>query len=410
MTTAEKQERIPEKLGKLPIAEFTSCPHEAFARLREASPAIPVDSTGYRYWVITRYEDVRRVLADPSVEIDLVKHGEIITSSCVVRNDALRPRIPRAASRSPFYQDGELHNLVRAASRNFFTAERVEGLVDKARDAAQGLLDKFSAGQPIDFMADYANPIAGKTLCAIAGIPDNERNMLATVAGESMMTPVISRVERSARLLVEWANELIEIKRGEPGDDVFTSLLRLHDEGKMTREELTSTYIVFLVGGMEVAIAIGNGAFSFLTHHDQLAKALAHPDLFTSGVDEIVRYESNFRFVAPHITTQPLHLDGVTVPAGELVLLCLGAANRDPSQFDDPDTFDITRVTTGHLGFGHGRHRCLGVQLGKAETAAALRLFFERFPRTTLVDPPDQAQWQPGKFQRRLESLPVIPF
>lgn len=409
MSATEQQELIPEALGKLPIEEFTSCPHEAFAKLRETSPAIPVESTGYRYWVISRYEDVRRVLADPSVDPDRVKHGKAIDSGCAVHADVRKSRVPRAVRRNPFYHEDERHHVLRTTLGNFFTPRKLEELTGKVHDSTQKLLDTFRPGHPIDLMTDYARPIAGKVLCEISGIEENERNVLATLDAEALLTPVISKVERSGRSLADWATDMVDIKRQEPGDDVFTSLLRIHDEGTMPSDELTASYVFLLIGGMEVAIAIGNGAFTFLTHPGQLAKAIAQPDLFDTCVDEIVRYESNFRFLSPHFTTQPLHLDGITIPAGELLLISLGAANRDPNQFDDPDTFDITRTTTGHVGFGHGRHRCPAAQLGKAETALALRLFFERFPKTTLVDPPDQARWQPGKFLRRLESLPVTP-
>ncbi|MET8759943.1 cytochrome P450 [Lentzea sp. NPDC004782] len=415
MSISELQGSIPETLNKLPTAEFTSCPHKAFAQLRETAAAFPVESSGYRCWVISRYEDTRRVLADPSVEIDRVKHGipgdssaAISASNCVVRADAL-PRIPRGANRSPFYQDGDLHHLVRTTLKNFLSHEKAEELTRKAHETAQSILDTFRPGQQIELMHQYAYPIAIRTACAIAGIPDDERNVLtATLSVESMTSPSRSKMEKMAVQLVDWATELIEVKRNEPGDDAFTMLLSLHDEDKMTKTELTSTYILLVVAIMQVAVTIGNGVFTFLSHPHQLAKALAQPDLFTTCVDEIVRYESNYRFLAPKVATEPLHLNGVTIPAGELVLICLGAANRDPDHFDAPDTFDITRTTTGHLGFGHGRHRCLGEQVGKTETGTALQLFFERFPETTFATPPDEAKWQPGKFQRRLESLPVL--
>ncbi|MFD9698180.1 cytochrome P450 [Lentzea sp. NPDC059081] len=410
MTNAEQQEAIPEKLAKLPVAEFSSCPGKAFSHLRSTSPAIPVESAGHRFWVISRYDDVCSVMVDPSVEMDFFKHEKTAVASSKLTPESEFPRVPRGANRSPFYQDGERHLLVRAAVKKFLFHDKEEELAAEARETAQSLLDAFQPGRTIDLMAEYANIIAAKTVCSIAGIPDNDRNMqAATLWGHSLTTPVRSKVEPAARLLVDWATELVDIKRKEPGDDVFTSILRLHDEGKISKVELTSTYIVLLSAGTQVAVTIGNGVYSFLCNPGELAKALAQPDLFTASVDEIVRYESNSRFIAPHVTTQPLHLDGVTVPAGELVLLCLGAANRDPNRFDDPDTFDITRVTTGHLGFGYARHRCAGEQLGKANVAAALRLFFERFPKTALVDPPDQVRWQPGKFQRKLESLHVIP-
>lgn len=201
----------------------------------------------------------------------------------------------------------------------------------------------------------------------------------------------------------------MELKRREPADDVCTELLKLHEESALTINELASTYILFVTTGMQSAAAMGNALLTFLTHPDQLSKALAEPHLFTAGVDEIVRFESPIRILSTRYATAPVELAEVTIPAGELLYLAIAGGNRDPRRFADPDVFDVTRVPTGHLGFGHGVHRCLGAQLAKLTIGTALKMFFTRFPDTKLADPPDETRWRPGKFQRRLESLAVIP-
>ncbi|MET0136176.1 MAG: cytochrome P450, partial [Kibdelosporangium sp.] len=248
----------------------------------------------------------------------------------------------------------------------------------------------------------------GTIVCELLGIPVTQQNMLAATETEMITSPVIDEIERAARELHRFARDLAAAKRADPGEDLCTRLLQSHDEAKMTEDELISTYILLMVGGMEPASAIGNGAFALLTHPAQLAKLVAEPELFTDAVDEIVRFESPFRFVPPRYTSAPITLDDVTIPAGELLLLSPGAANRDPARFAEPDDFDVMRDTSGHLGFGHGAHRCLGAELGKIETATALRVLFQRFPRTRMVNLPELAQWRPGKFMRRLDTFPVV--
>lgn len=401
-------DELPKDLGRLRMSDMMFRPYEVLAEFREASPAVPIESNGYRIWVITRYDDVRKVLADPTVLRDLVEHRKEVNSRCLVGSDS-RARIPHGSRRSFFDRDGENHHRLRALMGDVFTPANLATLAGEVEHVTDDLLSKIQVGNPVDLMADYARPVAGKILCKLSGIPADERNMLATLQSEMLTSPIVEEIEKSARELVEWAVNLVNVKRREPVGDLCTDLLKLHEEMKMTEDELTSTYILLVVGGMEPANAIGSGILTFLTHPEQLGRALADPNLFSSCVDEIVRHESPLRFVAPRLTTVPLELGEVTVPAGELLLISLAGGNRDPQRFGSPDAFDITRVTTGHLGFGHGVHRCLGSQLGKIETATSLRKFFERFPATKLVDPPGKADWRPGKFLRRLNTLSVIP-
>jgi cytochrome P450 PksS len=163
-----------------------------------------------------------------------------------------------------------------------------------------------------------------------------------------------------------------------------------------------------VVAGLEPASAIGNGIHTLLAHHDQLRELIHEPSLFGNAVEEILRFEPPFRFLPQRLTIKPVQLGDVTIPAGEFVLLSLAAAGRDPSRFDDPDTFDVKRDCSGHLSFGHGRHRCIGSALGRLQLETALRRLFLRFPEARLAFPEREVGWRPGKFMRRLEQLFVI--
>jgi cytochrome P450 PksS len=404
MTTTQA---IPPVLGRVPMRDLMTAPYPTLAAIRESTPAFAVENNGYRMWVITRYEDVRQVLSDPSVRRDLVAHRKEINSHCLVRVQQ-RAHLPHGSRRSFFDRDGDEHRRLRGLVGNIFSPGRLVALrADTERITAE-LLDKLPVGEPVDLLDRFARPLAGTVICDLVGVPVDERNMLAVLETEMITSPVITEIEEAAQRLHDFSVELVALKREQPRDDLFTALLHRHDEGRMSLDELTSTYVLLLVGGMEPASAIGNGVFTLLTNPDQTARLLADPSLFAGCVDEIVRYESPFRFVPPRYTTAPIELDGVTIPAGELLLISLAAANRDPARFPEPDSFDPDRDTKGHLGFGYGVHRCLGAELGRIETATALRALFERFPRTRLTVPPDDAVWRPGKFMRRLDTLPVI--
>ncbi|WP_327417485.1 cytochrome P450 family protein [Streptomyces sp. NBC_01233] len=382
-------------------------PYGMLAEIREATPAFAIENNGYRMWAITRYHDVRKVLADPTVLRDLVENRHAINSHCIVRQ-VPRAHLPHGSRRSFFDRDGENHHRLRSLVGNVFTPVRLAQLQPRVERLANELADTLPVGEPVDLAAAFARPIAGTIICELLGIPPNEQNMLAASESEMITSPIISEIEKAVGELHVFATNLATAKRERPGDDLSTRLLHLHEDAKMTEDELISTYILLMVGGMEPSSAIGNGAFALLTNPGELAKVLTDPELFTDCVDEIVRYESPFRFVPPRYTTAAVELDGVTIPAGELLLISLAAANRDPARFGEPDVFDIERNTTGHLGFGHGVHRCLGSELGKIEAATALRTLFQRFPGTRLIDPPEQARWRPGKFMRRLDALPVV--
>lgn len=407
MDTEQRSEGIPEVLGRIKSRDLVTDPYGTLARVRESTPAYAIENNGYRMWAITRYEDVRKVLADPTVLRDLVANRREINSRCLIRPQQ-RAHLPPGSRRSFFDRDGEHHHRLRALVGNAFTPAKLDELRLRSERLAKEIVDGLPAGRPIDITTELARPIAGTIICELLGVPTTEVNTIAARVTEMITSPIINEIEEAAVALHTFAKNLVELKRTEPGDDLCTELLRVHEEDRLTEDELTSTYILLLVGGMGPSIAIGNGILTLLSHPGELAKLLADPALFTTCVDELLRYESNFRFVPPRYTSAPLEVGGVTIPAGELLLISPAAANRDPSFFEDPDVFDVHRSTKGHLGFGHGVHRCIGAQLGKIETATALRALFQRYPETALVDPPGEIEWRPGKFVRRLQALPVI--
>jgi cytochrome P450 len=361
---------IPERLERLRMQDLLTDPYPRLAELRETAPAIAVENNGYRMWLVTRYEDVRRILAHESVGRDLVAHRREINSHCLVRLDQ-RAHLPHGSRRSFFDRDGEAHRRLRSLVGNVFTPTRVSELRPKVEMLVEELLDALPVGEPIDLMARLARPVATTIICDVAGVPAQGRDAFPFLETEMITSPVISEIEQAAQRLYDFAIDMAALKRAQPCDDLFSRLLRMRERDQMTEDELTSTYILLLVGGMEPSTAIGNGALTLLSHPQELSRALLDPDRFSEVVEEILRFESPFRMVPPRFSLDPIELDGVTIPARELILISLAAANRDPDRFENPDVFDVSRNPQGHLGFGHGPHRCLGAELGRLETKTA---------------------------------------
>ena len=392
----------------LTTAQFTADPCGVLGELRETTPACPVEVNGFRMWAVTRYADVRRILSDPEARKDIVQHRKKIVPQALLRPER-SARLAPESRRSLLDRDGHEHRRLRSQLAGEFSTARLSGVLPTIQRTATALLDRLPIGEPVDLVAAYARPLATKVLADLVGLPEHERDEFSDWQMSMLTGSSIAEVEDGARRLHELALRMIELKRREPGDDLFTRLLQIHDDkGGMDVEELASTFVVLLIGGSEPASAIGSGLALLLDRPRLVARLLASPELFSQAVEEVVRYESPFKLLPPRFFDKPVNLDSVTIPAGELIVTAPSAACRDPRQFADPDTFDIDRDTRGHLGFGHGPHRCLGAELGRRETATALSTFFTRFPRTRLAVRADELVWRPGSFMRRLDSLPVI--
>lgn len=398
MTDAQ---RCPVELISRP---FMQDPYPHLAKLRESLPAAVLEAGGFRMWLITRYEDVRRILADPDVCKDMVgRRREIVKQSLV---DATRHvRLPHESRRSVLDRDGDDHRRLRSALTPMFRPENLAGLRDGIEARAEELLDALPLTEPVELLTAYVRPLVAGVIADIVGVPADERAMFPLWETAMLTSLKNEDVAEAGRALYGFALRMIELKRTAPSDDVYTWLLGQHDEGILDFDELASTVALLLFAGSEPAAVITTGISTVLRHPDQLAILLAEPELWPRCVEEVMRYEPPFRMLPPRFSPKDTQVAGTNVPPMELLLLSPAAANRDAERFSNPDEFDVRRDTRGHLGFGHGSHRCPGAELGRMETLIALRAFFTRFPHARVLEEPS---WRPGLFMRRLHSLPVL--
>jgi cytochrome P450 len=210
--------------------------------------------------------------------------------------------------------------------------------------------------------------------------------------------------------MVNFLRELVAAKRADPTDDLLSSLVAVRDGAdQLSEDELTSMAWLLLVAGHETTVnLIGNGVHALLTHPEQLALLRAQPDRLDTAIEELLRFTGPVQVATPRRTSEPVDIHGVTIPADQLVIPALLAANRDPTCVAQPDTLDITRTDNPHLAFGHGIHHCLGAPLARLEGRIALGGLLAHFPRLRLAVPPEHLTWQPGVIMHRLDALPVL--
>lgn len=208
--------------------------------------------------------------------------------------------------------------------------------------------------------------------------------------------------------LNDYLRELMTARRASPSADILTDLVQACDAGELTEREVFSMVFLLLIGGHETTVnLLGTATLALLHHPDQLAWLRANPAAMPVAIDEFLRYESPVSMATLRFTNADVMVDDVEIPADELVLLSLGAANRDPARFTDPDRLILDRGDPGHLAFGQGLHRCLGSFLGKLESEVALTGLLERFARIELAAAEETLPWRNTIMLRGLESLPV---
>jgi len=289
------------------------------------------------------------------------------------------------------------HTRYRKTVSSVFTTRAVAALRERVQQAAAALIDDLeneTVGPIVDIVDRYCSQLPVTVIGDIIGVPDDER-MRILEFGE-LAAPSLDiglpfeqylRVEAGLDGFNEWlANHISRLRRA-PGDDLMSQLIAASDGGaRLSDEELRATAGLVLAAGFETTVnLLGSGIRILLEHPDQLAMLLDDPDLWPGAVEEILRLESPVQLSA-RVAREDTEVAGRTVERGELVILYLAGANRDPKVFADPHRFDITRENAGkHLSFSGGRHFCLGAALARAEGEVGLRTFFERYPDAALA-------------------------
>jgi cytochrome P450 len=281
---------------------------------------------------------------------------------------------------------------------------RVAAIVDE-------LIAAFTAGpQPTDLMTRFSLPLPVRVICELLGVPTAEMEQFRGWSA-IMVTDWKQDADEILTALAgmyEYFAELIRIRRTQPRDDLLTALIAAHDSGdRLSETELTNLTCTILVAGYEtIAHSISLSLLALLDHPAELARLRADPGLVPGTVEELVRYVRIGVLPLARVTTEDVELGGVTIPAGEVVLPIIQAANRDPMMFSEPDRFDVSRAPVSHLGFDSGAHHCLGAQLARVELQEALR-GLTRLPGLALAVSLADLRFKPGTAIFNLRALPI---
>jgi cytochrome P450 len=384
--------------------EFVADPYPMYHRLRAEDP---VHHSPLGFWVLTRYPDVMAMLRDPR----LIK--EPIAAFVAAR---FGMAVPPGLGLSMLDRDPPDHTRLRGLVSKAFTPRTLERLRPEIQQIVDGLLDEVEARGSMDLVEEFAYPLPVRVICEMLGVPvkDHERFKawgLDIARGlDAIMLPPDSEVgQRSVsgrRALADYFRELIAERRAAPRDDMLSALIAAEEAGdKLNEEELLATCILLLVAGHETTVnLIGNGTLALLRHPDQLRKLRERPGLIGTAVEELLRFDGPVQRTA-RIPSEDITIGGQTIGKGEMVMPFLGAADRDPTQFPDPDRLDITRADNRHIAFGMGIHFCLGAPLARMEGQIAINTLLARLPRLALAT--DRPQFRQSLTLRGLQALPL---
>lgn len=394
--------------------EFATDPYPAYAWLREHAPVHRTTlPSGVDAWLVTRYADAKKALADPRLSKNPQRHS----AAAHAKGKVGIPGERRAELMTHLLNiDPPDHTRLRRLVSKAFTPPRVAAFAPRVRTLTDQLIDAFEERGEADLIHEFAFPLPIYAICDLLGVPREDQDDLRDWAGMMIRHGSGPRggVARAVKRIRGYLAELIHRKRGDLGDDLISGLIRASDHGEhLTENEAAAMCFVLLFAGFETTInLIGNGVYALLRNPEQRAhmqRAVEEGDerLLAAGVEELLRYDGPVEIATWRFATEPLTLAGQRIAEGEPVLVVLAAADRDPERFTAPDALDLTRRDNQHLGYGHGIHYCLGAPLARLEAQTAIGTLLRRLPGLRLAADPEDLRWRGGLIMRGLRTLPV---
>ncbi len=386
------------------LPEFHANPYPFYSRLREEDP---VHASPLGMWILTRYDDAIMVLRDP-------RFGR---AGMAERLEARLGMVPDPA-RTPdmLFSDPPDHTRLRALVSRAFTPRVVEAMRAHIQEIVDALLDRVRHAHRMDLIEDLAYPLPVTVICEMLGVPTADRDVFKQWSSDiarsldAAVLPADSEAiprGRDARIaLGEYLSSLIATRRKHPQADLLSALIAAEEEGnKLTERELLSTCMLLLVAGHETTVnLIGNGVLALFQHPDQMRALREDPALIQTAVEELLRFDGPVQRTG-RLATTDVEIGGRQIPKGSTVVAVIGAANRDPAHFAEPDRLNIARRENRHIAFGFGIHFCLGAPLARVEGQIAIGTLIRRMPDLALVS--QTPKWRESSLLRGLKTLPV---
>ncbi len=389
------------------LPEMRVDPYPLYHRLRSRDP---VHQSFPGVWILTRYADCVAVLRDPGRFSNDSRNSELYQAFRAARGR--EPTIMEdTAGRTMLFIDPPDHTRLRNLVNKAFTARRIEALRPHVREIVKGLLDDIEASgrDTFDLVNEVAYPLPVTVICEMLGVPSQDweqfhrwSSALVVTLDPVMSDEVLGPANEAALAFADYFTGLLTDRRAHPRDDLLTAMIAAEDRGeRLTEQELLAMCILLLIAGHETTVnLIGNGMLALLRHRDQLERLTTNPSLIRSATEEFLRYDSPVQFLGRTLM-EDIEIGGRHIRKGEQVVPVIGAANRDPEQYSEPDMLDIGRPDNRHLSFGGGIHFCLGAPMARAEG----QITIASGPSPRLVS----TGWQGGRTARRDASLGAAP-
>ena len=393
--------------------EFRANRFDVYARMREQDPVLlqPGIDGETPIWFLTRYEDVVAVLVDDerfvrdpllALSDDEIAHmrADMPADFAFIENHMLN-------------KDGADHRRLRRLVTKAFTPRMVEQLRPRIQAIADELLDAVQERGEMELVEEFAFPLPITVIAELLGIPVADQRRFREWS-DAVVSPSISpaEVERFLALMrdfVAYLRDLFERRRREPDEDLISALLQAEEAGdSLSEQKLFSTVILLIVAGHETTVSlIGSAVLALLTEPEVLERLRSEPERIPAAVEELLRREAAVDRTLNRWAATDVELGGQKIERGDLVIAILGAADRDPARFPEPDVLDLDRQDNKHVAFGRGSHYCLGAPLARLETEIALATLLRRLPGLRLAGDAKAVEWRPVPLFRSLVALQV---
>jgi len=396
----------PLSLFLLLDPQILANPYALYHRLRIEDP---VHWDPYLHtWVVTRYDDVLTVL-----QSFIASRTPMPEQLKALELTKLVP-FAEILVRQMLFLDPPAHGRIRTLASKAFTPRRVESLRSHIQDITDTLLEVIQEKGSMDVIADLADPLPAIVTAEILGLPTSDWKLLtawstnfAEILGNFQHNP--EGTERGLHTLeemTEYFRLVIRERQKDPRDDLISALLAAEQEGdRLSEEEVLANSIMVMTGGQETTTnLIGNGLLTLLQHPESMEQLRANPELIPSAIEELLRYESPVQYTS-RLAPDDLELGGKTIRKRQAIIAVMGAANRDPLRFPDPDKLDITRKDNRHIAFSWGAHFCFGAPLARLEAHVAFQTLLRRMPHMKLAQ--ETVHWRANMGFRGLVDLPI---
>ncbi|MFJ4027563.1 cytochrome P450 [Paenarthrobacter sp. NPDC089989] len=405
-TASATAETTTDPIPAFPMVREPRCPFDpppAGSAAREAGPLSRVElADGTTPWFVTRYAEQRALLSDPRISADVTRPGYPVPAS-------------GGSTSSPFsfiLMDDPEHARLRRMVTAPFMVKRVEAMRPSVQQIVDELIDDMlTTGGVVDLVQSFALPMPSLVICRLLGVPYSDHSFFQRNSNALINRQASPQQRRQAvEELVEYLHGLLELKKKQPGEDIFSDLAAKTETGDLSRDDAAMMGVLLLVAGHETtANMIALGSLALLEHPSELKKLQESDDpaFVSSAVEELLRYLTITHDGRKRVALEDIEIDGDTIRAGEGVIMATDLANRDRSAFPDPDTLDLERDARHHVAFGFGVHQCLGQPLARMELQVAYSTLFRRIPNLRLATTLDKVPFKHDGSVYGVYELPV---